>query len=590
VNLLDGSSKTINSFLGVPFGKSPTGDLRFELPQKPDPWSDVFVASRLRAACSQDVLGVLWVTHPGWVRISENCLNLNIYTPERTDIPHAVMVWFFGGGYVSGANIQYPGHFLATKDVVVVVPNYRVAIFGFLSTPGGLVKGNMGLYDQTLALEFVRDNIAAFGGLPNRVTIFGQSAGAGSTALHMISPKSRGLYYQAIQESGTEQNFWALNFPPQEPETYVYQVADQANCPKDDEAAMIACLKGLTARQLRNVQNITCHDGYFCQGFAPVVDGPGGFVPDSPIKLRNELKENSVPLMSGICKDDGSLYTIFLIPESNQGDGFNSTEYEYYFKERLISIFAGQLTQQQYNDAYEATMFYYRPWPYIDDHPANREEYNKMITDAAFGTPWDRQGKVNSEYKDTFMYVQAFRSLNGTSFLPEWMGVPHMGELPYVWCYGCLLINPEVREDSEMTIDIVGWTTEDILYGEYVMTLWTNFAKFGDPTPNPGVKAPFNDTLTKWERFRMDDNLKVFYLDAEISTKTVYHQQRYAFFREYMSYIIDRPLMKKNKSGKIEGMNSQIFKEAFAEYIADALMKAGAIDDNVLEMIEEEDF
>ena len=71
-------------------------------------------------------------------------------------------------------------------------------------------------------------------------------------------------------------------------------------------------------------------------------------------------------------------FDLAVIPESNQGDGFNSTEYEYYFKDRLLSIWAGQLTQQQYNDAYEATMFYYRPWPYIDDHPANREEYNKV--------------------------------------------------------------------------------------------------------------------------------------------------------------------------------------------------------------------
>jgi carboxylesterase type B len=171
------------------------------------------------------------MTHPLWVLYREDCLNVNIYTPsDMSGGPYPVMVWFHGGAYLGGANIQYPGHFLASHDVVVVVPNYRLGAFGFLATPDGTLKGNAGMLDQVMALEFVRDNIANFGGDPNRVTVFGQSAGGGSAAMHMLSPLSFGLVHQAICESGADNNIWTTNWPAQEPERYVYQTAEKVGC------------------------------------------------------------------------------------------------------------------------------------------------------------------------------------------------------------------------------------------------------------------------------------------------------------------------------------------------------------------------
>jgi len=574
VTLDDGS--VVHSWYGVPYARPPINELRFERPQLPESWHGVLETKFLPDACIQDPAGLLWMTHPGWHNYSEDCLNLNIYAPDDlSDAPLAVMVWFHGGGYVGGGNIQYPGHFLAARGVIVVVPNYRLDAFGFLATPDGTIGGNMGMFDQSMALVWVRNNIAAFGGDPNRVTIFGQSAGGGSSSLHMVSPYSQGLFSQAILESGTEQNVWSLNYPEQMPETYVYQLADRVNCTRDTDPEMVDCLRGRSATVIRLGQAVNCTPGYFCQGYAPIVDGNGGFIPDIPAKLREEATaESFVPIISGICRDDGSLYTSYFIPEANDG-GFTNAEFEYYMKTRILDIFAAQLTQDQYDNVYEALQWYYQEWPYLDDLDFNREAFNKMITDGAFGYAWDRQLKMNAAMNPaTYGYVQSFISSNASSFIPAWMGVPHMGELPYVWGYGKLLDNPAVRDDSGIHYDIIGWTQEDIDYADYQITLWTNFAKYGDPTPEP-VKSPFDDTMTTWERFSNDDGLKVFDLDRTITTWTNFRQQRDYFFTDFIAYLTNKEFRSDREPPVKRSFNGRTIRDAQKKMVLDTLAAHG---------------
>jgi len=279
-----------------------------------------------------------------------------------------------------------------------------------------------------------------------------------------------------------------------------------------------------------------------------------------------------VPVIGGLCKDDGSLYTIYFIPEANFG-GFTREEFEYYLRTRLVDIFYESADNDEiYENGYAAMDWYFTPWPNINDTEANRQAFNKLITDASFGYPWDRNAKINSMYANTYTYIQAFRSLNATSFIPEWMGVPHNGELPYVWGYGYLLINEAVRDDSGIHFDALGWTPEDMTYAFYVETLWSNFAKYGNPTPGP-VRAPFNNTMTTWPLYTEADDHKVLYLDGEISVKTNFRQQDYAFFTYHMPYVTKHDVIKQKtpSTRKRFQMKSSQFQDEINRMVIDLM-------------------
>lgn len=138
------------------------------------------------------------------------------------------MVWIYGGGFFGGSAAGYtPSKLVTDGDVIVVVIQYRLGIFGFLSSGDEVVAGNYGLFDQTLALKWVKDNIRAFGGDPATITAFGESAGAGSIGFHLLSPYSRGLFQRAVQQSGTPLAFWAIN---KNPANNFYKLAQRTGC------------------------------------------------------------------------------------------------------------------------------------------------------------------------------------------------------------------------------------------------------------------------------------------------------------------------------------------------------------------------
>ena len=188
-----GSGAAVRSYKGIPFAAPPVGDLRWKPPQPVKPWKGVRVAKSFPAMCPQ----FQFIPGPQ----SEDCLGLNVWTPARSaseKLP--VMVWIHGGGFVIGASSQsaYDGEPLAAEGVVVVSINYRLGIFGFLAhpalskeSPQG-VSGNYGLLDMVAALEWVKRNIGVFGGDPNNVTIFGESAGGTAVCLLMVSATSSG--------------------------------------------------------------------------------------------------------------------------------------------------------------------------------------------------------------------------------------------------------------------------------------------------------------------------------------------------------------------------------------------------------------
>src|SRR5215467_3135263 len=206
------SDHSVLLFKGVPFAAPPLGNLRWRAPQPAKKWHGVRAADKFGPACLQtdvfgDILQFMRDAQP-----SEDCLNLAIWLPAsaKANSKLPVFLWYYGGGFVAGGNSEkrYDGEALAKKGIIVVEPNYRLGVFGFLSHPeltkesGHNSSGNYGLLDQMAALQWVVKNIAAFGGDPHNITIGGESAGSASVSALMASPLSRNLFQRAIGESG----------------------------------------------------------------------------------------------------------------------------------------------------------------------------------------------------------------------------------------------------------------------------------------------------------------------------------------------------------------------------------------------------
>ncbi|GAH00498.1 unnamed protein product, partial [marine sediment metagenome] len=188
-------------FKGIPFAEPPVGDLRFKAPVEKKSWNDVFDASSY-GFCPFQGDSPIWTLWSKPEPESEDCLNLNVWTPATDGKMRPVMFWIYGGSFKTGSGIEtmYDGSHLAKRgDVVIVTINYRLSSLGFLNVPGSTV--NVGLLDQVAALQWVQDNIKAFGGDPNNVTIFGESAGAMSVCMLSAMPAAKGLFNRVIAQS-----------------------------------------------------------------------------------------------------------------------------------------------------------------------------------------------------------------------------------------------------------------------------------------------------------------------------------------------------------------------------------------------------
>jgi para-nitrobenzyl esterase len=293
---------------GIPFAAPPTGDLRWRPPAPVKPWDGVKETKEYSATCPQ----------PGSsapLNMSEDCLYLNVWTPAQSaneKLP--VMVFFFGGGFKAVAiNMPtYNGTTLAQKGVIVVTPNYRLGALGFLAHPQldnespHNASGNYGLMDQQAALAWVQKNIGAFGGDPSRVTIFGQSAGAESVLVHLASPTSKGLYQQAIVESGP---FWSygatINATHSKTDAEQFGVEYATSLGYSGPDA-IARMRLLSPEALINATP-SPPAGFWTTHtvqFEPTVDG--WILPDTMDNLYLLHKENPVPLMIGSNANDGT--------------------------------------------------------------------------------------------------------------------------------------------------------------------------------------------------------------------------------------------------------------------------------------------
>ncbi|PNF20727.1 hypothetical protein B7P43_G17299, partial [Cryptotermes secundus] len=351
--------RTFYSFQGIPYAKPPTGLLRFRDTQPPTAWEGELDATEPGSLCMQ-------VTPLGLVVGTEDCLILNIFTPllpEQNGSHNEqngelnVMVWIHGGAFYSGSSEQYSAQYLMDKNVVFVSINYRLGVYGFLSTGDDESPGNYGLKDQTAALLWVKKNIAAFGGNPNSVTIFGQSAGGSLVHCHILSPFSEGLFHRAISMAGTAISPWA-SCP--DPLGMAQKQAKLVNCSTANTSTIVACLRNtdpvLLVKTYPSVPLILEDMLYTPCPEHKTSRNPEPFLPGDPLDLIRAGKFKKIPWIVGANSQDMALFISALLDINVARNKINKN-FNTFFEN--ILFLPPNLTKVQADGVYEKVIDFY---------------------------------------------------------------------------------------------------------------------------------------------------------------------------------------------------------------------------------------
>jgi carboxylesterase type B len=495
--VLSGTSESrfpVTSFKGIPFAAPPVGNLRWQPPASAAKWFGVRKADQFAASCVQVVRQgpnpnqnnnpnpELSVRGP----VSEDCLYLNVWTPAKASkekLP--VMFWIYGGGYIMGSSSvpAYDGAGLASKGVVVVSINYRLGMLGFLALPEldaespHKVSGNYGILDQIAGLKWVARNIAAFGGDPKRVTIFGQSAGGGSVTLLSVAPQARGLFSRVISESGT--------MSPHDPQfrgsPMFYKPL--ATLETDSKAYLqkngiesLAQLRAMTTEQLMAIPAPPFPPAFFC----PVVDGyvfPQGFG-DS----YAQHKQANVPVIVGSNSEDGAAVPHLVT---------TLTAYQKWATQRY-----GDMTDE-----------FFKLYPATTDEEAGVMETEALHDHSRISKVLWAEAYAAGTHSPVYLYYWNHAPPGPAAAR---LGAFHMSEIAYVKS----LANAERP-----------YTDEDWKITDMMSQYWANFAAAG----NPNDKA-----LPNWSAFTADG--KIMQLgDGNQPISPASSEARFQFFRKFFA-------------------------------------------------------
>jgi para-nitrobenzyl esterase len=429
-------------YRGIPFAAPPVGELRWRAPKPAPKWEGVLAADKFGPACVQSNPALANMPAP-----SEDCLYLNVWSPAKSAAERlAVLVWIHGGGFTAGATMErlYHGENLARKGVVVVSIGYRLGSLGFLAHPGlsaesdRRVSGNYGLLDMIAGLQWVQRNIAAFGGNPQRVTIFGESAGGIAVSMLCASPLAKGLFHGAISQSGG--SFGPIRAGGGGPGENMQGLADAEKAGEAWAAAAgaktVAELRALPAEKIlaagRTQRGTTW----------PIVDGY--VIPDDQYKLYQAGRYNDTPILVGYNSDEGASFSPPRTPEAyveNVRQRFGP------FAEQLIKL-------------------------YPPGEGSVAKSARDLMRDAAFGWhtwTWARLQSKTGKSKAFLYYFDQHPQYPADSPRAGF-GAAHGAEVPYVFQH--FDIGGPNRPPA---------TAEDRAISDAMATYWTNFAKSGDP-------------------------------------------------------------------------------------------------------------
>ncbi|XP_069678273.1 esterase FE4-like [Periplaneta americana] len=484
------SNRQFLAFMGIPYARPPVGDLRFKAPQPAASWTELKNATVEGSTCPH-------VSE--WTRTTEgeeDCLFINVFTPKLPSGPNVtlydVLVVIHGGGFFfgSGNRISLGPDFLVDEDVVVVSFNYRLGFLGFLSLQNSEVPGNNGLKDQSMALHWIKQNIARFGGDPNKVTISGNSAGGAAVHYQVLSPMSRGLFQRAVAQSGSALNPWAFQSASKSVDT-AFRVGTFLGTNTTDKDELLRYLKSLPLERLWRV--VTSHDFKFQPTSEINITSDEVFLPDKPINMINAGNFNKVPYVTGVASREG----ILLVQQLKQGylgDLQNKTEsiikeeFEMEENDPRIHEAAAKLREFYFGDATNVTLL--QRIIFITDLWFTRGVYCTAKRQAALSTSpvyvyqFSFSGATNL-YKDKF----------GGGDIP---GAAHADELAYL--YQASFTNQTFAPESP-----------ELELSRRIIKLWANFVKTGNPTPEADPllqNVTWNPvTQTEFPYLHIDTNL-----------------------------------------------------------------------------------
>jgi para-nitrobenzyl esterase len=441
-------------FNGIPFAKPPVGNLRWRRPEAPEPWTGTRDASRFGNIAPQveSTSGAVLGGTPG--TRSEDCLYLNIQTPACDAAKRPVLVWIHGGGFVNGAGSvgTYNGKFIVPRgDVVLVTINYRLGAFGFLNlhdASGGKLPGTgaEGLADQIAALKWVAQNIAAFGGDPANVTIFGESAGGMSVGALLAAPQARGLFHKAIAQSGASDIGYARDTSAKVARHVLDKLGstDPADAPWE---TILAIQKEMLASP-REVG--------LGMPFAPTIDGT--ILPKRAIACVADGSAKGVPVMTGTTRDEWKLFTV-------AADNLRSMD-----EARLR-----KLTVKLVGEAGAAKLLA----GYVKGSPFER--WNDVMTDHSFFIPATRLLESQAAHAPVYAYRFDWTS----PMMDGALGACHALELGFM--FGTMRVKGAAPFFGS------GAVAEEL--SNAMMDAWLAFAKTGDPSTDIGGEwLPYDRT------------------------------------------------------------------------------------------------
>ncbi|XP_022079679.1 liver carboxylesterase-like [Acanthaster planci] len=503
----------VTRYAGIPYAEPPIGQLRFAKPVPKTPWDGVLNATLFGAKCPQTAVSFdvfissefdQFIPNTG---TNEDCLFLNMYVPHGfVDAlrPLPVMVYLHGGSLVSGEGALYDGSLIALQGQVIVVNmNYRLGLFGFLSTGDDSAPGNYGLWDQRLAIQWVKDNIANFGGDPDQITIFGESAGGWSVTYQMISPlNDRNVFQRVISQSGVA--FPGLIIPGNFAQLQAWNLASSLGCNltygSSTTRHLISCLRGLTTEELLSKSSFVTT--------AATIDGE--FLTTDINSLLSHPRVGQYDLLLGVNSQEGS---VFQSADNYTAEGLRRAT------QSQIAVTCQCENPEQITNAILA---FYFSGDKLGNIQENLLKYLDVIGDLYFDIPGanfrNKHAMLSTDNTRTYYYYFDYEV--GKEFLlrPDLVdrvsGAPHILDVFYVFGLINLLIPGNIEAQS---------------LSDAIIKYWSQFAKNGDPN---GAALP------EWPEFEAENETYII-LDANIRTGQRLKADKVAFWNEYIPTITD---------------------------------------------------